>query len=77
MKIILEFDNAKDASLALEAPKLQYVIDRIEDFVDTLVKKGPGDRDAYQLIQSELRASFYQIEREWGLVKDEYKEKRK
>lgn len=81
MKIILEFDNAKDARLALDAPKLQYIIDNMEKFLDDRLElsmeEDPADRGAYQLVQCELRASFYQVDREWGLVKDEYKEKRK
>lgn len=38
MKIILEFDNTKDAKLALDAPKLKSVIDQIEEYINKLIE---------------------------------------
>lgn len=55
MKIILEFDNDKDARLALDAPKLKSVIDKIEeDLAGMILDPLRAHRTAYVDIHSRL-----------------------
>lgn len=67
MKIIIEFDNAEDAKLALDAPKLKSVIDQMEEYLAKVIMDidpSQKERSVYIDIHSRLMLLLVESQQE-------------
>jgi hypothetical protein len=60
MKIIVEFDNTKDAKLAMDAPKLKSIIEEIRDYLSKMIEKKTDFSEAYMRIDFKLMSLLYE-----------------